>query len=113
MRGVRAPSPKPAKIKATPMKAGGTGFHPGGPRSAGVGAPREPDPLSMAKRFLLYRHLFGEMGGSPGLNKMGGMGPVTGGVASGVGDNPIGLPGSTGAPGNLAGLATARRMGIL
>lgn len=72
------------------------------------------DPVSMMKKFFLYRNVFGNMGGPPqGLGAMGQMTPVKAGIGSGLGPNPLGTPGGMGSPGDISGLATARRMGLI
>lgn len=102
-----------------PMKATGgisaPKIHVGGMKNiGGIRKPNTGDELKMAKRFFLYRNIFGNMGGAPAnLAPGGGMTPSKGGIASGINKNPLGLRGSTGSPGGIAGFDTARRMGMI
>lgn len=102
-----------------PMKAtGGTSTPKVGARGmknlGGVSKPRPGNELQMAKRFFLFRNIFGNMGGAPAdLGPMGGMKGGGGGISSGIAKNPLGASGGSGSPGGIAGFAAARKMGLL
>jgi hypothetical protein len=74
-----------------------------GKKVGGLGS----DPIRLMKRFFLYKNMFGEGGGKiPGLNEMGQpmkMGSLVGGAPKKIG----------GSPGDIQGLAAARRLGII
>lgn len=90
---------KPIKVTGTASTSGGSSFRKNPtPKTAGS--------LQLAKRFFLYRNIFGDMGGAPKMD-MGGLPKQK--LEPGLSPHPLGQSGI----GGLSGLASAKRMGLL